>query len=387
MRQGDPFEVRSRRPHIVFLFSDTGGGHRSAARAIIEAIDLLYPQQTTHEMVDVFREYAPPPLQHAPDIYPPLSRVPRIFGAGFHLSDGSLRTRLMYQILWPYIRFGVRRLLLEHPADLLVSVHQLVNAPVARALAVSRLTTPFVTVVTDLVTTHAAWYSQRANSIIVPTQAAFQRGVKYGISPERMTVIGLPVADPFCQRPGSPREIRARLGWPADRPVILLVGGGEGMGPLELTAKAIDEAHLPVAMVIIAGRNHKLKERLQKVPWQVPACVYGFVQDMPDFMQAADILVTKAGPGTISEAFIARLPMILYSRLNGQEEGNVDYVVDHGAGVWAPQPEQVVAALRHWLAHPEERQRAVRACESLARPNASREIANLLISQIRMPIS
>ena len=92
--------------------------------------------------------------------------------------------------------------------------------------------------------------------------------------------------------------------------MVLLVGGGEGMGPLEPTARAIDAAHLPVQIVIIAGRNKKLKERLQKHHWRTPTTIYGFVQEMPDFMRAADVLVTKAGPGTISEAFIAGLPMI-----------------------------------------------------------------------------
>ncbi len=66
---------------------------------------------------------------------------------------------------------------------------------------------------------------------------------------------------------------------------------------------------------------------------------------MPDFMQASDVLVTKAGPGTISKSFIAGLPIIMYSRMPGQEDGNVTYVVDEGAGVWAPTPEEVVDAL------------------------------------------
>ena len=377
--------VRSDRPHIVFLFSDTGGGHRSAASAIIEALELEYPGQTTQEMVDIFREYSPPPFRYAPEIYPTLSRMPRVYGAGFHISDGAKRMRVFYQLLWPYIRRGMQRLVLEHPADLIVSVHQVINAPMARALAGADVKTPFVTVVTDLVTTHAFWYSNRADRVIVPTDMAFQRGVKYGVSPDRMQIIGLPVADRFCQPIGDRREIRARLGWPQNLPVILLVGGGEGMGPLELTARAIDAARMPIAMVIIAGRNKKLKERLEKNAWKVPTIVHGFVQEMPDFMRAADILVTKAGPGTICEAFIAGLPIILYSRLNGQEEGNVDYVVENQAGVWAPRPNQVVAALRKWVEHPDERARASQICRQLARPRASREIAQVLMEHIRVP--
>jgi len=111
--------------------------------------------------------------------------------------------------------------------------------------------------------------------------------------------------------------------------------------------------------------------------------VYGFVREMPDFMLAADVLVSKAGPGTICEAFIAGLPVVLYSRVPGQEEGNVDYVVESQAGVWAPEPELVADALRNWLVdHPEERERASQAALEHARPNASREIARVLAERL-----
>jgi 1,2-diacylglycerol 3-beta-galactosyltransferase len=369
-------------PHIVFLFSDTGGGHRSAAQAIIEALELEFPHQTTHEMVDFFRAYAPPLLNRTPDFYPPLSRKPELLGLIFHSSDGAGRTRLFLNILWPYIRSAAVRLLREHPTSLFVSVHPLINAPLGRALERTGSRTPFMTVVTDLVTTHASWFTQRSDLVVVPTQAAFQRGVRYGVAPGRMRVVGLPVAERNQRADVDCREARALLGWPQDGPVMLLVGGGEGMGPLEQMAKAIDAARLPVTLIIVAGRNSKLKERLEQHPWQVPAKVYGFVQDMPDFMRASDILLTKAGPGTISEALAAGLPMILYSRLNGPEEGNVGYVVEHGAGVWAPSPEQVIAAAEQWLDHPQERALAVQACLALARPGAARGIASLIMEQI-----
>ena len=102
---------------------------------------------------------------------------------------------------------------------------------------------------------------------------------------------------------------------------------------------------------------------------------------MPDLMRAADVIITKAGPGTISEAFIAGLPIILYSRLPGQEDGNVSYVVDEGAGVWAPEPEQVVETLRTWLRNPQSREAVAAASRRLARPHATRHIARLVAEQ------
>ncbi len=175
------------------------------------------------------------------------------------------------------------------------------------------------------------------------------------------------MADRFCHVNEDPMDIRKRLGWPLDIPVILLVGGGEGMGPLEKTAHAINEAGLDAALVIIAGRNRELKYRLEQYDWKMPVSIYGFVRTMPEFMQASNVLVTKAGPGTISEACISGLPIILYSKIPGQEDGNVDFVVNEGAGVWAPEPEQVVATLQSWLKAPELRWQAASACRRIAR--------------------
>jgi len=99
-------------------------------------------------------------------------------------------------------------------------------------------------------------------------------------------------------------------------------------------------------------------------------------------MRAAVILITKAGHGTISEAFIAGLPMILYSHMPGQEDGNIDYVVKEGAGVWAPRPDLVVATLRHWIEDPLVSKTAVKACQKLARPAAARQIAHVIAQAI-----
>jgi 1,2-diacylglycerol 3-beta-galactosyltransferase len=168
--------------------------------------------------------------------------------------------------------------------------------------------------------------------------------------------------------------------------VVLLVGGGEGMGPLKETAQAIAQSNLKVALVVIAGRNQHLKKSLETLEWPLPTYIYGFVREMPDFMRAADVLVTKAGPGTISEAFNAALPVILYSSLPGQEDGNVGYAVSEGAGVWAPTPEEIVSALQIWITQPEERLKAQEACRRLARPRAAHDIAAILANRLGIDV-
>ncbi len=371
-------ETLHKRPHILFLFSDTGGGHRSATEAIIEALHIEFGDRVTTEMVDIFKQYAPLPLNRFPKWYPYMVRVPEIWGFGYRLSDGHGRARLITNTFWPYVRRAAHRLIRGHPCDLMVSVHPLAAAPVLKALGKNR--PPFVTVVTDMVTVHALWYHRLTDLCLVATDEARRRAMRCGLSSEQVHVVGMPVADRFCQPPGNKSELRQRLGWPQDRPVIILVGGGEGMGPLEATANAIAAANLHTTLVVITGRNHHLKTRLEKQSrdWPIPAYIYGFVREMPDFMRAADILVTKAGPGTISEALNAGLPMVLYSRLPGQEDGNITYVVDEGAGIWAPHSDQIIHALRQWIEHPEQLARAAQACLRQARPDAARKIAHIL---------
>jgi 1,2-diacylglycerol 3-beta-galactosyltransferase len=369
----------SRQPYIVYLFSDTGGGHRSAAQAIMEAMDAEYPACTRQEMLDIFGAYAPGILRKVPQSYPPLSRRPRLLGWIFHRSDGMGRTRLFLRFLWPFVRRNLRSMLRDHPADLFVSVHPLINPPLGHALDALHIPTPYLTVVTDLVTAHATWFWKRADKLVVPTQAAAERGIRYGYPADRLHVIGLPVAGRVAHpKDEDPAAIRRRLEWPEDRPVILLVGGGEGMGPLEVIAKALDSARLPANLVVVAGRNAALRARLEQHAWQTPTRIYGFTREMPDFMRAAHILVTKAGPGTISEALCAGLPMVLYSRMDGAEEGNEDYVTHSRAGVYAPRPDQVVQAVSGWLDQPAAREEAARCCLAAARPQAARDIARLI---------
>ena len=373
-------DFSSKRPHILFLFSDTGGGHRSATEAIIEALQLEFDDRITTQMVDIFLDIAPRPISYLPKWYPYMVRLPEVWGIGYRISNGSRRARLIIESAYPYVRRSLHKVINQYPSNMIVSVHPLANNPFLHALGKHH--PPFITVVTDLVTTHALWYHKGVDLCLVPTEAAYQRALLTGLKTEQVKVVGLPVADRFCQPIGDKKALRQKLGWPQDRPVVLLVGGGEGMGPLEKTALAIAEANLPITLVIIAGRNADLKERLEARLWPMTTLIYGFVHEMPDFMRAVDILVTKAGPSTISEALNAGLPMILYSRLPGQEDGNVDYVISEGVGVWAPKTSYIVSALRAWITHPKQLDLAAEACCQAARPEAAREIARILTERL-----
>jgi 1,2-diacylglycerol 3-beta-galactosyltransferase len=363
-------------PHILFLFSDTGGGHRAAMDAIVEGLQLEFGDGVTIESVDFLKDYAPPPYNQLPRFYPDMVKIPELWGAGFKISDGRPQARVITSTFWPLVRRAARRLVKEHPADLLVSVHPVANSFALKALGKKR--PPFVTVVTDMVSTHAMWFDKRADLILVPTRMARESALENHMDPEKVRVAGQPISLRHCAKDSDKTSLRKDYGWPPDKFTVLLVGGGEGMGPLGETARVIDESGLDVNLVIVTGRNAKLKAELEELTWENPAFIYGFIHDMPGFMQASDVIVTKAGPGTIAEALVAGLPIILYAKLPGQEDGNVVYVENRGVGVWAPEPLNVVRTLTRWYCHPIEREKIIQKCLDAARPNASLLIARAL---------
>ena len=378
-KAGQP-PVPAKKPHILFLFSDTGGGHRAAMEAIIEALQLEFGDAATTETVDFLKDYAPPPYNRLPRFYPEMVKLPELWGMSYKISDGRPQARLVTSSFWPIVRRAARRLVREHPADLLVSVHPVANSFCLKALGKHR--PPFVTVVTDMVSTHALWFDQRADLILVPTRMARDSALENHMSPEKVRVAGQPIADRHCQAGCDKSSLRERFGWPVDKFTVLLVGGGEGMGPIAETAHAIDESGLDLNLVVVAGRNVTLKNYLETLTWENFTYIYGFTKEMPDFMHAADAIVTKAGPGTIAEALAAGLPIILYAKLPGQEDGNVTYVENRGVGVWAPDPLKVVRTLTRWVCRPAERAEVVKNCHSAARPDASRVIARALGEQV-----
>lgn len=374
--------MTKKKPHILFLFSDTGGGHRSSTESIIEALHIEFGDTLTTEMVDFLKGGAPLPLNKMPDWYPEMVKAPYLWGLSFKMSDSRLRARAITASMWPYIGHATKQMVKEHPADLIVAVHALATTPFLKALGDRR--PPFVTVVTDMVSTHALWYDARADLTLVPTQQARERALSYGMPAERLRVVGQPLSERCSVPSGSKAEIRARLGWGQDEFIAVIVGGGDGMGPIKENALAIAESGLYVGLVIVTGRNEKLRQELEAeaVNWDIPHHIYGFTKELPDFMRAADVLITKAGPGTIAEALAAHLPLILFSRLPGQEDGNVDFVRETQTGVWAPDSKDVVRSLARWMTHPPEREAVIDHCRTAARPEASRTIARILGTQL-----
>lgn len=362
---------------VLFLMSDTGGGHRAAAEAIRDALYAQHGTESVHvDLVDVFR-HSSFPLNYMPEFYPWIvNRSKGSWGAGFNFSNTRRRAKVLSEGIYLTSGHRLRRMVRHYPADVVVCVHSVITRPSMRAFLALDERPPFITVVTDLVSTHMFWYDRNVERCLVPSRTAYERGLECGLTPEQLHITGLPVHPRFDSAMMEKDEAQALLGWQQDRPAILMVAGGDGMGPLYETARTINDKNLNCQLVIVAGKNKLLKEKLEQSDWNQPTRIYGFVTNMPQMMAAADILVTKAGPSTISEACIAGLPMILNDAIPGQETGNVEFVVSNNAGVYAPDAQSVGETVASWLAEGAAglRQRAENA-RRIGHPNAVWDIA------------
>ncbi|MBI4786126.1 MAG: glycosyltransferase [Chloroflexi bacterium] len=365
---------------ILFLMSDTGGGHRSAAQAIVDALEREFPGKYATQLVDAIARAALPPFNHMPDWYlPVVTYAEPLWDVGFRSTNRPPVIRSAQPLLDVMIGIRLRRVLRAETPDLVVSVHPLLTAHARRSLRAIGSHAPFVVVVTDLFTAHGLWFDPKADLTLVPTAGTDAGARRYGVPGEKLRVVGLPVSLKFLARGKGKAEQRAQLGLVPDKMTALMVGGGEGMGKVYETARAIAQARLPLQLVVIAGRNKTLKEKLDATDWEIPVSVQGFVTNMPDWMHAADVLITKAGPGTIMEGLACGLPILLNGYLPGQESGNVTFVEQSGVGLLREEPEEIARTLGEWLMPINDTLARFSArARELARPGAALDIAAIL---------
>lgn len=181
----------------------------------------------------------------------------------------------------------------------------------------------------------------------------------------------------------SRRARRIQLGLDPDRFTVLVCSGADGSGDLVRRARVLARSGLDISLVVICGRNQRARDSLAGLRdrWERPVTVHGFVTNMSEWMTASDIVVTKAGPGTIAEALCAGLPLLITWYLPGQERGNMEWLIDTGAGRYVPGDAELVDEVAE-LAEPGSASLlSMRAAVAqLARPEAAAEVAELVRS-------
>ncbi len=368
---------------ILILMVDVGGGHRAVADALRDALQCINPDDV-QVVIEDMAIASGMSISFMQDIYrPAMDSASWFWGALVHGTDGYHRARALTNLYTVTLNTTLKRLYQTHQPSLVVSVYPWFTGAACLALRKYNPAIPFITVVTDIYSAQAVWFYTGVDLLIVPTEIVAQRAIKFRFPKEKIRIVGQPISLDFSDGSTTKNELRAKLGLKQHLPTALLVSGGEGMGPLYKVARTIAQARLPLQLIAIAGRNKRLYERLRKARWEIPVKAQGFVTNMPDWMRASDIIITKAGPSTIFEAMACGLPIILNGNLPGQEEGNVEFVIDNQVGIYCPKPKQIVEALEEWLTPGNETiaQMTERA-KKIARPHAALDVAQILVSYL-----
>ena len=362
---------------ILFLMSDTGGGHRAACRAIESALHECYPNRFTFEFVDVWKECTPFPLNTVPRSAARWIEInPAGFSAMFRIWDRLFQTRWWSALYCRQMFSRMRRLYREHPADIIICAHAAFVRPAIYALRKLRIDKPFITIITDYAWPQVLWYDRTVDLCLVPTEAALHRGLSLGMNPSQIVPTGPPIHPKFCKIDISPAEARERLGWKLNERTVLMIGGGDGTGPLVSTARALDKRLPSCQLTIVTGHNGAVKSKLESMKWKRAVHIYGFVDDIEVMMRASDVLITKAGPATITEAAVLGLPIVMNTAIKYQESPNVEFVVKHGAGVYAPGPKKTAECVAHLLETDGALEALSRGARTIAQPDAIWKIAD-----------
>ncbi len=364
---------------VLVLSASVGAGHLRAAQAVELALKQLDPQALVKN-VDVLdltnaafrRVYAKAYL----DL---VNKAPHVLGYFYELMDRPVsprrtsdRLRLMAEKLnlRPFLKF-----LKSEPWDVIVNTHFLPAELIASLRKQGKLATPHLTVTTDF-ETHRLWVNQPCDHYFSATSegAAYLR--HWGVPAGDITVTGIPIHPVFSQ-PKDRGECLKRQGLAGDRPILVQISGGFGVGPIEEIYRGILALDVPIEIVVIAGRNETARQQLEKVevPSRHRAHILGFTDQIDELMAVADIVVSKPGGLTTSEILARGAAMAVVNPIPGQESRNSDFLLENGAAVKINNLATLSHKLTPLLEDPSRLARLKENARRIGKPQAAFDIA------------
>jgi len=363
-------------PRILILFSDTGGGHRAAARALTDALKQLDPTCAV-TVADPLISQGPAIVRRLAALYSPMIQRSRAaWGAVYHSSNTKPTFAAIRAVFGRGVRNVIVDLVAQTDPDVVLSVHPLLNHIAHQAIVKSGRPRALMTVITDLVDFHRGWTFSRADLVVAPTELARKVALRRRVPADRVKLLGLPVDLRFRPpAPGEKRALRRRFGLEETRFTVLVMGGAAGVGNLLKQVRILAWEPQQWQVVAVCGRNEKLRRRLARLRFATPTLVLGFVDFMPELMRASDVVVTKAGPGAIAEALATSVPVLITGFLPGQESPNVDFVIESGFGAFTPKESELFDEVRVLAEGGPTWQEMARKAAEMAHPYASADIA------------
>jgi processive 1,2-diacylglycerol beta-glucosyltransferase len=371
---------RSNAPlRVLFLSASVGVGHLSAANAVCAALRRTEPGSRTL-VVDSYKYAALVVSRVVSDGYLQMVKtIPQMYRYIYDRAERATEVGPFRTWAHQFTAGNLRSLIEGERPDVVVCTHAFPCGAMAEYKRLYADAPPVVGIVTDFAV-HAFWLHRNVDGYIVATEGVRDVMIARGLAPERIVASGIPVRPEFVPSGEVRVALRERLGLPLDRSVILMMGGGLGIGPLERMIRALDGIEAQTAVVVVTGRNRRIERRVLAAAESVgyPVRSLPFVDNVYDYMHAADAFVTKPGGLSTAEALVAQIPLILCKPLPGQEERNARLLCDAGAAVRIRRVKELSSAVNAVLTEPRRRAALIKAASRLAKPNAAGEAASLI---------
>ncbi len=376
---------KAARKNILCIMSDVGGAHRSAAEAVNEALQREYGNASfTFETVDIF-QVAGGFCNFTIKSYPfLLNNSPRVYNNLFDFANHRLTWDFFYKVfIYPFMINKIVPFIKEKKPEVVLSTYALCNRIVLDALEELNIADKVFKVMLelDLFDVHRSWAEPRADLTVVPTVEAKRVMVNCGVPPSKVRLLGFPVKPRFMDTT-CPEEVREELGLEGDCFTTLIMSGGEGVGYTYQIVKGLLEGNLKTQLIVIAGRNAKLRGALQHLKENTDARmrVFGYTDKVHELMSISDVVITKPGPTTLMEAMTKELPVIITGTPARQELHNIDYVRRKGIGYTPEKVEELVPLLRRLIDSPHEIERLKGNIRRGRIPSCAGEIARLIMT-------
>lgn len=325
-------------PRVLILSASVGAGHLRAAQAVELALREIHPDAMIRNLDVLGLTNAAFRRLYGQAYLDLVQKAPYVLGyiydmldrPGWFTHNGGDRLRqLMEQLnLKPFID-----LLTSQPWDLVLNTHFLPASIIASLKSGNRLHLPQVTVTTDF-DTHRLWVNQPCERYFTATEEGKINLAAWGVPAGDIILTGIPIHPVFAQSK-SRQDCCQRQGLSGDRPIVLQMAGGFGVGSIERIYQALLTIEQPLEVVVVAGRNVKVRQRLETLtcPPRHRARILGFTDQIDEFMAAADMIVSKPGGLTTAETLARGSAMVIVDPIPGQESRNSDFLLESGAAV------------------------------------------------------
>lgn len=369
----------------ALIFSIKAGyGHHSTAKAMI---DYLTDKGIQCEMLDMF-EYINPKLGDSiQDGYLLTTKyLPEEFGKVYSQLDKKETKYNKYSlvaILSNIVTNKLREYVQDFNPDIIIGTHSYACMIMTYLHEKHYISCPTVGVVTDF-TVHPFWESTDLDYYVTADELLTIQMMRKGIKKEKILPWGIPIRESFAEKI-SKQEARRELGI-EDKPTMLVMMGSMGFGNVIDRLRLLDTMEGDFQIVCVCGSNDKMKKGLDETEWTKQIYTYGFVNNVHVMMDAADCIITKPGGLTSSEALAKQLPIILMNPIPGQEDRNMEFLVNTGAAVMVTPTFTLDAAADCVLNH-EWRIEQLRECvKHIGKPNSTKNLCDFVCKLIGKPI-